>query len=186
MSVWVLPCKFLLLYSYYHNAEKKFNFQKSIRVSVCIADGNTKINEDPEWNFGATSIVSNGQYGCNTKYGCFRSSHHNAIVWYSIRQTERSVKPKEEGKVFPFLFLKLRIQTYIKAIFRFLQHLNATNIKCIVLPGRLKGQNLKGEDLYRSSHIKDTPPDNFEWKIILSYLIVIFHCFFICDYWIVF
>ena len=70
----------MLLYSYYHNAEKKFNFQKSIRVSVCIADGNTKINEDPEWNF-----VSNGQYGCNTKYGCFRSSHHNAIVWYSIR-----------------------------------------------------------------------------------------------------
>ena len=84
MSAWVLLCKFLLLYPYYHIAKKYF-FQKFVRVLVCITDGNTKINEDPEWNFGATAIVSNGQYGCNTKYGCFRFSHPNAIVWYSRR-----------------------------------------------------------------------------------------------------
>ena len=59
------------------------------------------------------------------------------------------------GSFTPFLEASTIILTLLSL-------LNATNIKLIVSPGRLKGQHPKGEDLYRSPHIKHTPLDNFE------------------------
>ena len=72
------------------------------RFSVCITDRITKINEDREWNFGATAVVSNGQYGCKTKYGYFRFSHE--MQEFDIEEDNLKDQLNRKRKVKFFLF----------------------------------------------------------------------------------